>query len=117
VRLGCGAHLAGLRRLRAGAFGLAEAVAAERLEPAHREHLCDRLVALDELLPELAAVRLTARGLTRVRHGQDVGPADLESGPPPPDGPVRLLDEQGRLVGIAELVSGEGVLHPSVVLG
>ena len=115
--LGCGAHLAALRRTRSGSFDVAAAVAldeAERLGPG----LADRLIAPADALPDLLAVRTTARGLVRVTHGNPLGPEDLEGRWIPPGAaatPVRILADDGRLVALAH--ARGGALHPVIVLG
>jgi tRNA pseudouridine55 synthase len=115
--LGCGAHLESLRRTRSGGFDVADALPldlAERLGAG----LADRLIAPAEALPHLPAVRVTARGLARVAHGNAVGPDDIEGRYVPPatlGGPVRLLADDGRLVALAH--SRGGALHPVTVLG
>ena len=115
--LGCGAHLVALRRTQSGPFDVADALP---LEDAERmgEEVASRLIAPADALPWLAAVRLTDLGLTRVRHGNPVGPEHLEGQwvpPPSTPGPVKVLDLDGRLVALAH--SRGGALHPVVVLG
>lgn len=116
--LGCGAYLESLRRTRVGDFTIEDAVRLDRIEAAGAA--AARYVRpLSDLLPELPAVVLNERGVTRASHGNDVTPGDLRHrGEPPPADPAprwRLLDETGRLLGIAERRAG-GVLHPVVVL-
>lgn len=113
--LGTGAHLAGLRRTRAGAFTLAQAVPFDRLRPEERPALAGLLQPLERLLPDAPAVSLTPRGLERVGHGQDVGPADFAGPPPAGPGPIQLLGSDGALVALAT-PAAEGFLHPSIVL-
>ncbi len=116
-RMGCGGHLDALRRTQSGGFVLA---ASTPLEEAERlgTGLAVRLLSLADALPELAAVRLSERGLIRVRHGNPIGP-QLVEGPWVPAGAglarVRLLDETGALIALADLRGG--FLHPAVVLG
>jgi len=117
-RLGCGAHLDGLRRTRSGPFAVSAAVPlsqAERLGPDVAAHL----ISLADALPDLPAVSLSEGGLVRVRHGNPVGP-QFAAGPwvpiqPGPPGRIRLLDQDGALVALADLRGG--LLHPAVVLG
>jgi tRNA pseudouridine55 synthase len=113
--LGCGAHLASLRRTRAGPFAEAQAVPLETVE-AEGVAAASRIIPMDALLEDLPAARLTERGAQRAGHGNAVGPGDLE-GPAPalPGGRIRLLDGQGRLLGLAEPQPG-GLLQPVVVL-
>jgi tRNA pseudouridine55 synthase len=126
-RLGTGAHLAALRRTRSGAFGVDRALdleAAER-DPARAQAA---IVPLAAMLPDLAAVTLTAEGVQRALHGRDIGPDDQLAAVSSQQSAmnhepsamshqpfVRLLDPVGELVAIAQPAAG-GLLHPSVVL-
>jgi tRNA pseudouridine55 synthase len=116
-RLGCGAHLEALRRTRAGEFTLDEAVGLESVQD-NPAGAAARIIPLHRLLGQMPAAVLNQRGLKRVVHGNDVGPQELVSPPPIAGFParVRLFDETGTLVAIAEAEPG-GVLHPAVVLG
>ncbi len=134
-RLGTGACLDALRRTRSGAFTLADAVAWDRLTApgegaAGRAHL----IPLPRLLRHMPAVSLSADGRGHVSHGRHV-PAGtytplasgsgepVKAGRPGPDqslpadqGWVRLFDESGDLVALAQPAGAPGALHPSVVL-
>jgi tRNA pseudouridine55 synthase len=109
-RLGVGAHLAALRRTRTGDFGLDRALALDAAQ-ADPQRAVDAMVPLAEILPALPSLVLTAEGASRVGHGQDV--ASPQSLVPSPF--VRLLNERGDLIAVAERTPS-GVLHPSVVL-
>ena len=112
-RVGCGAHLEGLRRLRSGEFTLADAVTLGDLE--RFGGAGDRVIPLGRLLPHLPAVVLTREGARRAGHGVLLAPRDAADGRLPADaGRARLLDESGALVGIAEPAPG-GLLHPVIV--
>jgi tRNA pseudouridine55 synthase len=125
-RLATGAHLAELRRTRSGEYTVDEAMP---LDTAERDPgaAAERLIPLSQMLRRLPVVELTADGVRRARHGQDVGPADSEKGvgsrfltasaKTTPDPFFRLLDPAGELVGIAEPTGIAGLLHPFVVLG
>jgi tRNA pseudouridine55 synthase len=112
-RLGCGAHLDGLRRTRAGAFGDADAVSLDTIVKEGPLTVA-RLVPMERLLSELPSVILSEDGVRRASHGNAIGPQDLES-PLQGTSRIRLLDRQGGLLGIAEPVDG-GLLHPLIVL-
>jgi tRNA pseudouridine55 synthase len=126
-RLGTGACLEALRRMRSGPFELANAVTLEALQrdPASA---AASAVPLDQLLLDLPGARLTDEGRRRVSHGQDVhqahlSPEDTASLETGPSQWVRLLDSGGHLVALATpALSGvEGsrtprALHPAVVL-
>lgn len=116
--LGSGAHLAGLRRTRAGAFGLGDSVSWETLATAARGTLTPALLRIDRMLPDLAAATLTDEAADKVRHGQSVqGTVSGDAG-----GPIRILDQAGHLLGIAEAAGageadGPRLLQPIVILG
>jgi tRNA pseudouridine55 synthase len=126
-RCGTGATLEALRRTRSGDFSLDEAVDLDTLGPIRdrtnpesriaNPALETVLIPMERLLPGFPAVTVTAEGLTRVSHGQEVRPMDLAA-----DGRldtaewVRLLDPGGALVGIATPQPLSGFLHPEVVL-
>jgi tRNA pseudouridine55 synthase len=77
VMLGCGAHLAALRRTASGEVTLAEAVTLDWIER-NPEAARERVTPPSRLLPAVPAVRLTAIGLIRARHGAMLGPEDCE---------------------------------------
>jgi tRNA pseudouridine55 synthase len=113
-RLGCGAHLAALRRTRAGSFQLSDAVPLDVIE-AEGAAAASRLIPLERLLPAVPGVVLTGEGVRRALHGNLVPPSEYVPEERPAGPRVRLLDEGGSLLGIAESEAG-GVLHPVVVL-
>ena len=122
-RLGVGAHLAALRRTRSGDCRIEDAVPLAVAEADPRQAI-DRVVPLARMLPQLAPVVLTPEGVRRAACGRDLGPAEFEEGGRPLSdleqgavpSVIRLLDSEGRLVGIAEPATARGLLHPSVVL-
>jgi len=116
-RLGIGAHLAALRRTRSGGLGLGEAVELDAIER-EPELALRTLVPLSRMLASLESVTLTLDGVRRAIHGQDLGPADVVHGVRDIHEvqAIRLLDEGGRLLGIAEPSQVPGFLHPAVVL-
>lgn len=116
-QLGCGAHLEGLRRTRAGDFGLDAAHGlADVLDPA--APLSDWVIPMSRLLLALPRVTLTGAGTGRARHGNTLGPSDWVGDLPElteENRCVRLVADDGQLVGLAERRPG-GLLHPAVVL-
>lgn len=112
--LGCGGHLAALRRTRAGAFGLDRAVALDRVvEQAREGRLGELLVPMVDALPELPRVELSAELTRKVLDGMAVfGPTDLASG-----ALVRMVSG-GELVALGEVLAVDGRgsrLRPRVV--
>ncbi len=117
VRLGCGAHAEAIRRTRSGGFGIEVAVPLDTIE-AEGLDAVERLVPMADLLPQFPGVVLTEQGARRAAHGNAIRPADVAGrvdGLAQAGGPVRLLDREGGLLGIAEPGTGPA-LHPVVVL-
>ncbi len=106
-----GAHLAALRRPRAGEFGLERAISLEEL-PKLVEAGKEFLVPLEAALPRLPSAHLTAEEARRVRHGAAVatlgGWAD--------DAHVALFDEQGALLAVGVYDARASSLRPRVML-
>jgi tRNA pseudouridine55 synthase len=116
-RLGTGAHLTTLRRTRSGDATLADAIAVDALGgPGGRAAAEAAIIPLRRMLPALAAVTLTADGVRRAAHGQEIRPADCLEAANLGQPLVRLLDQGGELVAVGEPAGTPGLLHPSVVL-
>jgi len=116
-RLGVGAHLAQLRRTRSGDIHLDKAIPLHVIER-DPPRAIGAIVPLAEMLPALAAVVLTADGVSRAAHGRDLGPPDFaDSAETGVHAWLRLLDSAGKLIGLAEPARTPGLLHPSVILG
>jgi tRNA pseudouridine55 synthase len=115
AKLGCGAHLASLRRTRSGPFESAQAVPAEQLErEAERGELEARLIPAASALG-LPLLRLGPNETLRVMHGAEVaapGPALREL---PTGARVAALEPGGELVAILEMRAGRR-LQPLRVL-
>lgn len=107
-KLGCGAHLRELKRVRVGPFGLEDSVALDTLMAAAKEDRIslDRFVLpVSRALAELAELQLDTRLSRRVAHGHAPGPADLSRLRAPPFSrgrKVRLSDPEGRVLAVAE---------------
>jgi len=116
---GVGAHLAALRRTRSAGLTLDDSIPLEFAERSHDDAL-SAVVSIDSMLPGLQAVTLTDEGVLRAVHGRDIGHSEVATGAATAFGhaaaAVRLIDELGRLVAIAEPTKVPGVLHPAVVL-
>ena len=67
--LGCGAHLAGLRRVATGGFGIADAVTLERLEAMNEVERDATLKPAAALLRDLPSLKLAAPEAARFRQG------------------------------------------------
>ena len=115
--LGCGGCLETLRRERHGPFNLQAAVPlAQMVEKS--AWVATQFVPMGSLLPSIPAVVVSDQGARRAAHGNPLRVADIVPAaglPLPNTGRVRVLDERGRLLAVADR-RGDGTLHPKIVL-
>jgi tRNA pseudouridine55 synthase len=111
--LGVGGHLTALRRTESGGFGLTRAASWQELGGG-REALLDKIIPVNELLPELPTVRVSERGRVAVRHGRLLEPSWFQGTVGQSSEPVRVLDVDGSLLALAR--PREARLHPYLVL-
>nr|WP_269669760.1 tRNA pseudouridine(55) synthase TruB [Pseudomonas citronellolis] len=108
--LGCGAHVAALRRTQAGPFGLAQAVTLEELVQVHAEggnEALDRfLLPVDAGLEHWPLLQLSEHSAYYWLHGQPVRAPEA-----PKFGMLRVQDHEGRFIGIGE-VTDDGRIAP-----
>jgi tRNA pseudouridine55 synthase len=97
--LGCGAHLAGLRRTATGGFGIADAVTLERLEAMRPDERASVLLPAAVLLRDLPTLRLGAADAARFRQGAPV------LAPESADGACAAFDGD-NLLGVAFVAAG-----------
>jgi tRNA pseudouridine55 synthase len=112
-KLGCGAHLIGLRRTKSGRFTLRDAVPLRKLREAFEDgNWYQYLIPAAEALSDWPAVELTHDLVEAIRHGHRI-PADdmvgIESSM------VRGISEQGELVALMEYVEGSAEWQPKKV--
>ena len=109
--LGCGAHLASLRRTALGEFALADAHSLEELEQAAQQARAEELfIHPRKLLPEMPGVTANEEMLARIRVGRAVNLPELSRARQ-----VKVFYGQGELVAIATRVAGT-LFHPKIVL-
>ena len=116
--LGCGGHIIALRRLKAGAFTLAQSVTLAELEEAKRgandesagfEALDAYLMPMDQAIEDLPAVELPSYTAEFLKHGQAVQVSKA-----PAEGLVRLYEE-GDFIGIG-CIDDDGNVAPKRLL-
>jgi tRNA pseudouridine55 synthase len=115
--LGLGAHLAALRRTRAGSLSITDALTLEELEERTKAGRVESsLLSLNAALSALPSAHLTASEAERARHGVAV-PAPAPEEEKYTDGQwVRLIDEGGGLIGVALYQAEASALRSRVVL-
>ena len=123
--LGCGAHLAGLRRLESGGFSVDQAVSLEDLEIASSQgHQKDFLIGMSPALGAMQAVVADARISKKIQYGQPI----LRSEMPDKEiglksahrfkGFLKIVDEQDNLLAVMDTQKNNGaydyccVFHP-----
>lgn len=108
--LGCGAHVAELRRTQAGPFDLTQTVSLEELERVHTEGGAEAVDAflkpLDSGLDHWPLLQLSEHSAFYWLHGQPVRAPQA-----PKFGMLRVQDHRGRFIGIGE-VSEDGRIAP-----
>jgi tRNA pseudouridine55 synthase len=102
--LGCGAHLAGLRRLTAGHFKLEDAITVEALEAMTLEQRDACLLPPDATIATLPMVTIDADSEFYLLRGQSVWKANLNI-----QGSFRVYNEQGVFLGLGEQASDEKI--------
>ncbi|MBA1275274.1 tRNA pseudouridine(55) synthase TruB [Stutzerimonas azotifigens] len=108
--LGCGAHVAELRRTQAGPFDLSQTISLEALEQAHAEGGAPALDAflkpVDSGLEHWPLLQFSEHSAFYWLQGQPVRAPEA-----PKYGMVRVQDHNGRFIGIGE-VSDDGRIAP-----
>ena len=109
--LGCGAHLASLRRTAAGAFTLSEAMTVdEMLTLAETGRIEERMPHPRTLLPEMPAVTADEQTAGRIRNGMQVNLPEYSGA-----ALVKIFEGQRELIGVGRRVAGT-LFQPFVVL-
>jgi len=113
-KLGCGAHLRGLVRLRTGPFHLDDAITVEELEAGFRGETRPGFVQpMDVALLHLDQITVDAAGEDDVIHGRTVSP--------PKDQAIvhgeqrRVYAHDGRFLALVRFDEETGLWHPSKV--
>jgi len=113
-RLGLGAHLAELRRTRAGAFTIDKANTLEQLSDLAESGLLEKLfISPDATLAHLPALDLKAADVRRVMNGLDL---QVDQTAWPNRQAVRLRDESDELTAVGIYDDTQKLVHPQVVL-
>jgi tRNA pseudouridine55 synthase len=108
---GCGAHLSSLRRTRAGAFTLAQAITIDQLKQSTPAELEALLPHPRTLLPEMPSVTVDDRLAGRLRNGMQVNLPEFSQAPL-----IKVFTAPTELLAIARRIAGT-LMQPIVVLG
>jgi tRNA pseudouridine55 synthase len=108
---GCGAHLSTLRRTRAGAFTLDQAITIDQLKSSSINDLEALLPHPRTLLPEMPSVTVDDQLAGRLRNGMQVNLPDFSQAPL-----VKVFTTPTDLLAICRRIAGT-LTQPIVVLG
>ena len=113
---GCGAHLSTLRRTRAGAFTLSQAVTVDQLKaaadaPDPAAVFAELLPHPRTLLPEFPSVTVDEQTAGRLRNGMQVNLPDYSQVPL-----VKVFTSPTELLGITRRIAGT-LMQPHVIIG
>jgi tRNA pseudouridine55 synthase len=109
---GCGAHLSSLRRTRAGAFSLAQAITVDTLKQTATLAEIEALVPHPRtLLPEMPSVTVDDQTAGRLRNGMQVNLPDLSCA-----ALIKVFTGPTELLAIVRRVAGT-LMQPVVVMG
>lgn len=109
--LGCGAHLASLRRTAAGPFTLEQALPLDQIEALTASGtLEERMPHPRMLLPEIPAVTADEQTLGRIRNGMQINLPEYSGAPQ-----VKIFAGQRELAAIGRRIAGT-LFQPFVVL-
>jgi tRNA pseudouridine55 synthase len=111
-KLGCGAHLASLRRTTVAEFPIEDAHSLPTLEAAMQQGTVESLfVHPRNLVPQMPSVTATEESATLIRSGRSVNLPEMSRAPQ-----VKVFCGQRELVAIATRVAGT-LFHPRIVFG
>jgi tRNA pseudouridine55 synthase len=109
---GCGAHLSSLRRTRAGAFTLDQAITVQQLKQASSNGSIESLLPHPRtLIPEMPSVTVDEQMAGRLRNGMQVNLPEFSRA-----GLVKVFTSPTDLLAVTKRVAGT-LMQPIVVLG
>jgi tRNA pseudouridine55 synthase len=112
-KLGTGAHLAELRRTRAGKLGIERAVTLEKLEEIVAQHrLAPNLISMNDAVSHLAEVKLSTEESAQIKNGMKLKRATGEL----KDGEFLRLTTGAELLAVGFYDAAGKIVQPRVVL-
>jgi tRNA pseudouridine55 synthase len=108
---GCGAHLSTLRRTRAGAFTLDQAISVEDLKGLATAEIEARLPHPRSLLPEMPSITVDDQTAGKIRNGMQVNLPDFSTA-----SLVKIFTTPVDMLAIGRRIAGT-LMQPIVVMG
>jgi tRNA pseudouridine55 synthase len=116
-KLSVGAHVATLRRTRAGQFKIEDAITLEQLsERAQAASLGRSLISPDTALCFLPVLQLEVDAARRIGRGIDLPVEQINGSRWPNSQPVRLRNVEGQLIAVGIYDEVRNAVHPQVVI-
>lgn len=113
-KIGVGAHLAELRRIKAGQFDLSKAVTMEDLEEiVAAAELNDILISMNEAVSHLPKVVLNAEQIKNTQNGKRLNFERIEI---ENNQAIRMIDQAENLIAIGFYLKQEKYIQPKLVL-
>jgi len=113
-KLGVGAHLAELKRTRAGKFEISKAVTLEELEKiVAAEKLSEILISMNEAVSHLPEIKLSAEEINKTKNGIKLR---VESAEIADNGFCRMTDKDANLIAVGFYDAAEKIVQPKLVL-
>lgn len=111
-KLGTGAHLEELRRVRAGQFTIGQSISIDDL--ADLADPVTRLVPMERAILHLSAIELSDERVAKTKNGLStrLGPVTYEDGQA-----IRMVDRHQDLVAVGFYNAAENLVQPKVVFG
>ena len=111
--LGCGAHLASLRRIEIGSLNVSEAISLEQLEALKQAARFELLLPVERLVAELPKIELGEIATRRFQQGQEnvISPGNALA----TTGQARVYAASGYFLGLG-ILTAEGRLRPHRLL-
>jgi tRNA pseudouridine55 synthase len=102
-KLGCGAHIAALRRVEIGNFDVSEAISLERLQTMQAQERMRLLLPVDRLVLDLPRLQLSVEASLRFAQGQEIPiPAGIVL---PMKSRARVYASSGQFLGLGKATS------------
>ncbi len=113
-KIDVGAHLAELRRTRAGKFEISKAITLEDLEKiGAAEKLGEILISMNKAVSHLPEIRLSAEEINRAKNGIKL---KIESDEIADDEFCRMTDKDANLIAVGFYHAAEKNIQPKLVL-
>lgn len=100
-KLGCGAHLAGLRRIKSGPFSLKDSVAMADIENSENDILKKRIIPIERLFANIRDIEVDETTTDKIKNGMSPSPDTIQNSSSIRDDEMVRFMADGRIVALA----------------